>query len=237
MAAAVKYFTTAWILFLLCTCAYAGAITDSRITAEVVLDGMTHYDADLGLKDYKVDVLEVTRETDKPEVIQRDKIFYFMAPNVYLTLVGEKPESLANDASFMLLLSQHDLTREQDTEILGEPCYKVLATPKDSAKKKYTKTYYVSKADFRKIRIESIRSEMEHEFIHYTIDYIYDKYPVDGEPKLLVSRSEAKAYDNKGNLLLEQSNAYTNYNFNNGLTQDFFEKILKEYNIYYSEGT
>lgn len=238
MAAAIARIITLSLAFLgICTVAYAGTIVDSRITAEVVLDGMTHYDTDQGLKDYTVSILEVTREIGKAEITQRQKIFYFMAPNVYLTMVGDRPETLQNDASFMLLLSQYDLTREKDIQILGEDCYKVVATPTESAYKKYTKTYYVSRADYRKIRIESIRSEMDREFILYRSDFIYDKYTYEGKEFLLVSKSEATKYDQKDNLLMEQTNTYAEYKFNTGLTRKFFEDILKEYNIYYSEGT
>jgi hypothetical protein len=213
------------------------ALTDSRMTAEVILDGMTHFDADQGLKDYKVKILEVTRETAKTDVTQRDKVFYFMAPNVYLTMVGDKPETLSNDASFMLLLSQYELKREPDVEVRGEQCYKVIATPRDSAYKKYTKTYYVNKTDFHKTRIESIRSEMQYEFIKYQIDFYYKEFEQGGSKILLVDKSEAVAYDNKGNVIMEQTNSYSSYEFNIGLTQSFFEGILKGYNTYFSEGT
>ncbi len=236
--AGVRGFVFLLVFLLVGGYAYAaGSIVDSRITPEVILDGMTHYDADQGLQDYTVDILEVTRETDKSEVTQKQKIYYFLAPNIYLTMVGDKPESLANDASFMLLLAQYDLVRGDDKEVNDELCYTVVATPKESAFKKYTKTYYVSKADFRKIRIESIRSEMDYEFIRYEIDYYYDEFTDGTKTTLLVSESKASAYDNDKNLLMEQTNVYSNYKFDTGLTKDFFDRILEKYNIYYSEGT
>ena len=212
-------------------------ITDSHWTAEVILDGMTHFDADQGVKDYKVNVLEVTREPDRPEINQREIVFYFMAPNVYLTMVGDTPESFANDASFMLFLSQFELKREPDTEIRGEQCYKVVATPRDSAKKKYIKTYYVSKTDRHKLRIESVRSEMEFEYIRYQTDFYYKEYEQGGGMKLLVDKSETVAYDAKGKTVMERTNSYSNYEFDIGLTQSFFDGKLKDYKTYYSEGT
>jgi hypothetical protein len=237
MAAGMFRFTVILTFLLGCTYAFAGNIADSRITAEVILDGMTHFDADQRLKDYRVDILEITRETGRPEITQREKQLYFMAPNIYLTMVGERPESLSNDASFMLLLSEYELVRGPDEEIGEEKCFKVVATPRQSAYKKYTKTYFVSKDDYRKLRIVSIRSEMEYEFIRYQIDFFYDEYSDGQDVYHLVNRSEVTAYDNKGDQLLEQSNAYSNYEFDIGLTQKFFEDILEEYNIYFSEGT
>ncbi len=212
-------------------------IADERVTAEVILDGMTHFEADQGLKDYKAGILEITEETSRPGVVQVEKEIYFMAPNVLLTMVNGEPKSYSDDKSFQVFLSMMDLERKDDEEIRGEACFVVVATPRDPALKKYTKTYYVAKSDFRKIRIVSVRSEMSIQFVTYIIDFNYNDFADGGKKYSLVKSSEAVAHDGDGVELLTQTNLFRDYEFNIGLTQKFFDKILEDYKTYFTEGS
>ena len=225
-------------VILLCSPAVYGAdIVDELITAEVILDGMLHFEADQGILDYKVKVIETTDVIEKPEVVKVEKEIYFLAPSLQLTIIGEEPRSLQSDASFQVFLSRMFIEREKDTEINGVECFKIVATPREFAMDKYTKTYYISKEDFRKIRIESIRSEMNYNYIRYETDYYYDAY-TDGENIwALMSSIEVVGYDDKDNKILEQVNEYFDYEIDIGLTQKDFEKMLEDYKTRYSEGT
>jgi hypothetical protein len=231
--------TSMILLAFLLVPAFAGAqgITDSLITAEVILDGMTHFDADQGLKDYTVDISETTTLPDNPEVNQREKTLYFMAPNVYLTTINDKPVVYTNDASFSLLLSLNDLKRDKDVVIDGISCFKVIRTPKDPEYKKYTETFYVAKDDYRRIRTERITSELHYDYILSQKDYNYSQYQDKGDTWTLVSSRHVVDLDRKGAKLMEQTEQYSNYRFNTGLTQSFFDNILKGYNVYPSEGS
>ncbi len=215
---------------------YGADIVDELITAEVILDGMLHFEADQGILDYKVKVIETTDVIESPEIIQIEKEIYFLAPNLLLTMIGEEPRSLQSDASFQVFLSRMYVEREKDTEINGVESFKIVATPREFAMDKYTKTYYISKEDFRKIRIESIRAEVDYNYIRYETDYYYDAY-TDGENIwALMSSNEVAAYDDKDNKVFEQVNEYLGYEIDIGLTQKDFEKMLEDYKTYYSEG-
>ena len=224
-------------VIVLCSPALYGAdIVNDLITAEVILDGMLHFEADQGILDYKVKVIETTDVIEKPEVVKVEKEIYFLAPNLQLTMIGGKPRSLQSDASFHVFLSRMFIEREKDTEINGVECFKIVATPREFAMEKYTKTYCICKEDFRKIRIESIRSEVDYNYIRYETDYYYDAY-TDGENMwALMSSNETVAYDDKGNKIFEQVNDYFDYEIDIGLTQKDFETMLEDYKTYFSEG-
>lgn len=224
-------------VILLCSPAVYGAdIVDELITAEVILDGMIHFEADQGILDYKVKVIETTDVIKSPEVVKIEKEIYFLAPNLQLTMIGGVPRSLQSDASFQVFLSRMFIEREKNAEINGVECFKIVATPREFAMDKYTKTYYISREDFRKIRIETIRAEIDYNYIRYETDYYYDRYS-DGENIwVLMSSNECEAYDDKGNKIFEQVNEYLDYEIDTGLTQKDFEKMLEDYKTYYSEG-
>ncbi len=224
-------------MLLVCIPAFASDdIVEDLITPEVILDSMLHFEADQGLKDFKVNILQTTSEADNTEVYQVEMVLYFLAPNLQLTMVGDEPKSLQSDASFQAFLSNMGIERGKDTVIEDEECYKIVATPRAFGRAEYTKTYYISKADFRKIRIESIRSEMRFKYIRYVTDYFYDEYD-DGENIwTLTSNSNVAAYTDKNEKVFDQKNEYYDYDVDLGLTQKDFEKILKDYKTYFSEG-
>ena len=214
----------------------SGDIVEDLITPEAILDGMLHFEADQGLTDFKVNVLQTTSEADNTEVYQVEMVLYFLAPNLQLTMVGDEPRSLQSNASFQAFLSNMDIERGKDTVIEDEDCYKIVATPKAFGRAEYTKTYYISKADFHKIRIESIRSEKQFKYIRYVTDYFYDEYD-DGENIwTLICNSDVAAYTDKNKKVFDQRNEYYDYDVNSGLTRKDFEKMLKGYKTYYSEG-
>jgi hypothetical protein len=265
MAAKAYLPLLAGLFFMLNASAHAGGIADSRITAEVILDGMTHYEADQGIKDYKVDILEITAEPRLPDEMeaylqawlqdyrldifeitgfvgsqqtsQRVKQFYFMAPNVGLTMAGDEPVSFSNDATFMALLLEKELVREKDAPLRGEECYKVLATPREPPYKSYTTTYYIAKSDYRKLRIISHRTEMEYGLVRYEMDFYYRDVPCNDGRCLLLSCSKVMGYSDKNEVFMERINIFHDYEFDIGLTQKFFEGILEDYNYYFSKGS
>lgn len=214
----------------------SGAIVEDLITPEAILDGMLHFEADQSLKDFRVNIRQTTSEVDNTEVYQVEMVLYFLAPNLQLTMVGDEPKSLQSDASFQAFLSNMGIERGKDTVIEDEECFKIVATPMAFGRAEYTKTYYISKADFRKIRIESVRSEMRFKYIRYVTDYFYDEYD-DGENIwTLICSSDVAAYIDKNEKVFDQKNEYYDYDVDLGLTQKDFEKMLKGYKTYYSEG-
>jgi hypothetical protein len=210
----------------------AGGIADERLTPEIILDGMTHFEADQGIKDYKVKILEVTRETGRPEIIQVEKEVYFMAPNVKLTMIDEQPKGYADDSSFQVFLSMMDIERKKDTEIDGEDCFVVVATPRDIGLKRYTNTYYVAKSDYRKMRSEIIMSDRTFQFVSYHTDFIYEDMEEGEDTFRVVKSSETIVRDMDDNEVRAQTNLFREYEFNIGLTQKFFDKILEDYKTY-----
>ena len=214
----------------------SGDIIEDLITPEAILDGMLHFKADQGLKDFMVNVRQTTLEAGGSEEYQVEMVLYFLAPNLQLTMVGDEPRSLQSEASFQAFLSNMGIERGKDTVIEDEDCYKIVATPRAFGRAEYTKTYYISKTDFRKIRIESIRSEMRFKYIRYVTDYYYDEYD-DGENIwTLICNSDVAAYTDKNEKVFDQKNEYYDYDVDSGLTQKDFEKMLKDYKTYYSEG-
>jgi len=224
-------------ILLVCAPAFsAGDIAEDLITPEAILDGMLHFEADQGLKDFRVNVRQTTLEAGGSKEYQVEMVLYFLAPNLQLTLVDDEPRSLQSEASFQAFLSNMGIERVKDTVIEDEEYYKIVATPKAFGRAEYTKTYYISKTDFRKVRIESVRSEMRFKYIRYVTDYYYDEYD-DGENIwTFISNSVVAAYTDKNEKVFDQRNEYYDYDVNSGLTQKDFEKMLKDYKTYYSEG-
>lgn len=222
---------------LFSTAANSASIVDQKISPEIILDGMTHFEADQGLKEYSVNILQTDKVIDSYGTSQVEKTKYFMAPDVSLTLVGEVPINFSNDRTFSIFLDKMNLERLKDESVKGELCFKVLATPLDPVFAEFTKTYYVSKKDYRKVRIVSIRSEMDRDYIKYVMDFYYETYRLGRDNYKLLNRSEVTAYDHKNKSVMERTNEFRNYEIDLGLTEKWFEDILKDYNPFFSEGT
>ena len=224
-------------ILLVCAPAFAaGDIVEDLITPEAILDGMMHFEGDQGLEDFMVNVRQTTLEAGGSEEYQVEMVLYFLAPNLQLTMVDDEPRSLQSEASFQAFLTNMGIEMGKDTLIGEEECYKIVATPRAFGRADYTKTYYISKADFRKLRIESVRSEMQYKYVRYVTDYSYDEYD-DGENIwTFISASNVAAYTDKNEKVFDQRNEYYDYDVNSGLTQKDFEKMLKDYKTYYSEG-
>jgi len=217
----ISVFTMAVVAVIL----FATAVSAQadRLTALEIFEGMIYYENDQletnpRITDYyciKTETMVRTRSATQ-EIVVKD--IYFMVPGYYLEMIGENPAFYRDVTDVGNHLMIVDLGKLRDERVNGIDCYVIQMAPKDPAYKKYVKTYYVAKDDFRKIKTVSLNANDEMDDLKTEITYSYGEF--DGFR--LLSGEEAVWTDKDGNTLATVTTVYSDYEFNVGLDDKFF---------------
>jgi hypothetical protein len=190
---------------------------------------MLAYESTMGIFDYQVEVMEVTRTGELNQSKSVRKVMYYLAPTRQLTLQDSTPVYYIDQLLFQRKMDLVDLERLPDETIGDVSCLVIKMTPREEVFKQNVKHYYLAKDNFRKIRIESTHFNnagnkrfMVIDFDYRTVNGIY----------LLPKSSEARMYDERDFLLQTTTSTFMNWRFNTGLKEEFFAEKLKDYKLY-----
>lgn len=190
---------------------------------------MLTFEGNQGVLDYKVDIMEVTRSSMSNQTRSVRKVMYYLEPIRQLTLKDNIPIYYLDESLFARKMDQVELTRLGDQEVNGVDCFVIRMTPVEEAFSQNVKHYYIAKDDYRKIRIESVRVNLAGHERFMVTDFNYRK--VDGRYNLPLN-SESRLYDGRDFLMETTTATFMDWHINIGLTAEFLNEKLKDYQLY-----
>jgi len=197
------------------------------LTAQDIFEGMVYYENDqleaAGLNDYHC----ICTQTGSRAMQVLEKDVYFMVPVYQLHMYDGKPAYIFEPDAIITTLEIQTLDRLRDTKIGDVDCYVIRLTPFEAAFERYPSTHYVAKDDFRKIRTLNYASTDELDRVLKILDYTYSE--VNG--MMLLKTTVVKTEDEEGNLIHTVTAEYTDYEFDTGLTEQFFKQFDSDISI------
>jgi len=201
------------------------------LTAQDIFEGMIYYENDqleaAGINDYHCTCTQTIVFPGSRAMQVMEKDVYFMVPVYQLDMYDGKPAHIFEPDAIITTLEIQTLERLRDTKIGDVDCYVIRLTPFEAAFVRFPSTHYVAKDDFRKIRTLNYGSTDEFDRVLKTLDYTYSE--VNG--MMLLKTIAVKTEDEEGNLLHTVTAEYTDYEFDTGLTEQFFKQFDSEISI------
>lgn len=190
---------------------------------------MLAYESLLGILDYQVEIIEVTKSSATHQTKSIRKNIYYLAPTRQLTMQDGIPIYYIDEFLFQKKMNLVELKRLSDETVNDVDCVVIKMIPLEEGFKKNVKHYYLAKDDYRKIRIESTHVNYNGNERYIVIDYKYRM--VDGMFQLPLN-TESRMYDEREYLLQTTTSTFTNWRFNTGITAKFFDEKLRDYKLY-----
>ena len=211
------------LISILCFVLLISPAGAERLNALEIFEGMFYYENDQldsvsGINDYTCMKTETTVMAGSPSRSIVDKELFYMVPGFYIQLIDGNPAFYMDVAEMASRLQFVQVERLRDAEIDGVDCYVIRMEPNDPAYSMYTKTYYVSQEDFRKVRTISVNANDEYDNMTTEINYTYGEV----DRFLLILEETAVWHGENGNEIATVTSEYTDYEFGVGLTEEFF---------------
>jgi len=220
-------FISVFFVMVAGTASGAGA---PQLSALEIFDGMIHYECDQLAKepntsDYHCKVTQTVEKAGTRTMETVEKDLYFMIPIYQLHISDGKPVYYVDDDLLVITLEGNELRRERDVKIDGVDCYAIRTTPVDPAFSRFNVIYCVAKDDFRHVRTTKHGSSSELDNTITTSDYTYGP----AGSFTLLQKTVAVTTDTEGTVLHTVTAEYTDYEFNIGLTLEFFAEWLADW--------
>jgi len=202
-----------------------------EFTAQDIFEGMIYYDNDQlegsNVHDYHCVVTQTIEVPGSRTLQVMVKDVYFMVPMYQLDLYDDEPAHIFEPDALITTLEIQELERLRDTSIDDVDCFVIRLTPRDAAFQRFPSTYYLEKDDFRKIRTVNFGTSADFDRVRKVLDYTYAEV----EDFMLLDTIVALTEDPDGMLLHTVTAVYTDYEFDIGLTEEFFRQYTGDITV------